>query len=235
MPLFYAPDIEATGFLPDEEAAHCLRVLRLREGDAIDLTDGRGHFFRGTIAETGKRAVRVHIGDRTVWEKTWDIGLHLAVAPTKNADRMEWLCEKACEIGLDKLTFLECRYSERRTIKTDRLRKIFVSAMKQSLKGCLPEMEEMCPFERFVRTARPGRKFIAHCHEGEKLPLAAVRLRGGEACTLLIGPEGDFSEEEIRLAAACGYEPVSIGQSRLRTETAALAAVTLLNLLHPKQ
>lgn len=234
MHLFYAPDIETTGLLPEEEAAHCLRVLRLREGDPVEVTDGRGTFFEGTLAEVGKRAVRVELGKRTEWQKTWAIDLHLAVAPTKNMDRMEWLCEKACEIGLDRLTFLECRYSERRSLKTDRLRKILVSAMKQSLKGALPWLEEMTPFEQFVKAERPGRKFIAHCHEGSKLPLATVSLPQGSACTVLIGPEGDFSEEEVALAAAHGYEPVSIGRSRLRTETAALAAVALLNLLHPQ-
>lgn len=235
MHLFYAPDIETTGLLPDEEATHCLRVLRLRESDAIDLTDGKGNFFRGIIAEAGKRSVRVDLESRTPWEKTWGIDIHLAVAPTKNADRMEWLCEKACEIGLDKLTFLECRYSERRSLKTDRLRKILISAMKQSLKGSLPVLEEMMPFEQFVRLERPGRKFIAHCHEGEKHSLAEAILPQGTACTLLIGPEGDFSEEEVKTATACGYEPISIGRSRLRTETAALAAVALLNLQHQKQ
>ena len=235
MPLFYAPDIETTGLLPQEEAAHCLRVLRLRVGDPVEVTDGRGSFFRGLIAETGRQEVRVEWSERTPWEKTWDIGLHLAVAPTKNMDRTEWLCEKACEIGFDRLTFLDCRYSERRAVKEDRIRKILIAAMKQSLKGALPVLEEMCPFRRFVQAERSGRKLIAHCHAGEKLPLTALSLPKGTPCTVLIGPEGDFSEEEVDMALAAGYEPVSLGPSRLRTETAALTAVTLLNLLHSKQ
>lgn len=235
MHLFYAPDIETTGMLPEEEAAHCLRVLRLQEGDEIMLTDGRGHFFRGAIAGTGKRDVQIDLLDRTDWQRSWACRLHLAVAPTKNMDRMEWLAEKATEVGLDEITFLACRFSERKAIKTERIRKILVSAMKQSQKALLPQVGEMQSFRDFMKADRPGRKLIAHCHEGQKTPIQQVLQKGDEACTLLIGPEGDFSPEEVQTALACGYEAVSLGASRLRTETAALTGITLLNLLNPAQ
>ena len=151
------------------------------------------------------------------------------MAPTKNMDRTEWFAEKATEIGFDELTFLNCRYSERKVIKTERIHKILVSAIKQSLKARLPRLNEMTEFNRFVRQPFSGQKFIAHCHEGEKALLKEC-LQRGEDALVLIGPEGDFSEEEVREALAQGFRPISLGPSRLRTETAALVACHLMNL-----
>ena len=151
------------------------------------------------------------------------------MAPTKNMDRTEWFAEKATEIGFDELTFLNCRFSERKVIKTERIQKILVSAIKQSLKARLPRLNEMTDFNKFVRQPFNGQKFIAHCYEGEKPLLRDVSKRGQDAL-VLIGPEGDFSEEEVKTAVAQGFQPVSLGRSRLRTETAALVACHILNL-----
>ena len=163
--------------------------------------------------------------------KGWDGDIHIAVAPTKNMDRIEWLAEKATEIGWDKVAFLNCRFSERKVIKTDRVERIVVSAMKQSLKYSKPVVEEMADFRKFVSQERPGEKFIAHCYDGEKNLLKDIHTPGSEA-TILIGPEGDFSPEEVQLAIQHGYRPITLGKSRLRTETAALVAVHIMNLTH---
>ena len=157
--------------------------------------------------------------------------LHLALAPSKNMDRMEGLAEKATEIGFDELTFLNCRFSERKVIKTERVEKIVVSAVKQSLKARKPVVNEMTDFRRFMDREFTGQKFIAHCYEGEN-PLLRDVLRKDEDAVVLIGPEGDFSPEEVALAAEKGFQAVSLGKSRLRTETAALVAVPLMNLTH---
>ena len=153
------------------------------------------------------------------------------MAPTKNMDRNEWFAEKATEIGLDELTFLNCRFSERRVIKNERIEKILVSAIKQSLKARLPRLNEMTDFSTFITQDFQGQKFIAHCYEGEK-PLLKDVLKPGEDAVVLIGPEGDFSEEEVGKAVECGFMPISLGKSRLRTETAALVACHTINLLN---
>ena len=175
--------------LPEEEAGHCLRVLRLGVGEEITLTDGKGCFYRAVIsAATQKRCV-VKVVEKTEQEPFWKGHLHLALAPTKNMDRMEWLAEKATEIGFDELTFLNCRFSERKVIKTERVEKIVVSAVKQSLKARKPVVNEMTDFRRFMEREFTGQKFIAHCYEGEK-PLLRDVLRKDEDAVVLIGPEG---------------------------------------------
>lgn len=229
MHVFYTPDIATSPELPEEEAGHCLRVLRLGVGDEVMLTDGRGYFYRAVIsAATGKRC-QVRVTETIEQEPFWRGHLHLALAPTKNMDRMEWLAEKATEIGFDELTFLNCRFSERKVIKTERIEKIVVSAVKQSLKARKPVVNELTDFQRFVAQDFPGQKFIAHCYEGEK-PLLQDVLEPGKDALVLIGPEGDFSPEEVAQAEAAGFQPISLGKSRLRTETAALVAVYLMNL-----
>ncbi len=231
MHIFYTPDIATTNELPEEEAQHCVRVLRLSTGDEITLTDGKGNFYKAEItAATNKRCL-VAIKETIPQDPFWTGYLHLAMAPTKNMDRTEWLAEKATEIGLDELTFLNCRYSERKVIKTERIEKILVSAIKQSMKARLPKLNEMTDFQRFIAQDFPGQKFIAHCYEGEK-PLLKEVVRKGEPVLVLIGPEGDFSEEEVRLAAERGFTPISLGKSRLRTETAALVACHLMNIVN---
>ena len=231
MQLFYAPDIKMSPELPEEEALHCLRVLRLGAGSRVRLTDGRGFFYDAVLSSVAGKRCAVSVEKVSPWEKTWRGHLHMAVAPTKNMDRMEWFVEKAVEIGVDELTFLNCRYSERRMVKLERVEKIMVSAMKQSLKAVLPKLNGMLPFDEFVRKEHGGQRFIAHCHEGRKEPLKSL-LHAGENATILIGPEGDFSAEEVEAALALGFSSVSLGASRLRTETAALAACHTFSLLN---
>lgn len=228
MHVFYTPDIQTSPELPEEEAQHCVRVLRLSAGDEITLTDGNGNFYRAEItASTNKRCL-VKILETIPQEPLWSGHLHIAMAPTKNIDRNEWFAEKATEIGFDELTFLNCRFSERKVIKTERIEKIVVSAIKQSLKARLPKLNEMIDFDKFIAQEFTGQKFIAHCYEGEK-PLLKNVLKSGEDALVLIGPEGDFSEEEVTRAIEKGFRPISLGKSRLRTETAALMAVIMIN------
>lgn len=232
MHLFYAPNIATDNELPEEEARHCTRVLRLTEGDTITLTDGKGQFHRAAIsAASGKRCL-VSILETTRQEPLWSGRLHIAVAPTKNMDRNEWFAEKATEAGIDEFTFLDCRFSERKTIKTERIEKIVVSAMKQSLKARVPQVNEMIAFDSFISQDFKGQKFIAHCYEGEKNPLKEV-LKAGEEALILIGPEGDFSPEEVSKALEKGFIPISLGDSRLRTETAALSACFTFHFVQP--
>lgn len=223
MQIFYAPDIRINPELPEEEAGHCVRVLRLSEGDEILVADGKGEFHQAVIRRAHPKHCEVEILKSWSPAPLWPAYLHIAVAPTKNMDRMEWFAEKATEIGIDAITFLCCQFSERREIKTARIEKILVSAMKQSQKARLPQLGEMTPFKTFVRQPFEGRKFIAHCEDGEKWSLKSL-LGPGENALILIGPEGDFSPEEIQMALDNGFEPISLGDSRLRTETAALVA-----------
>lgn len=231
MHTFYTPNIMASAELPEEEAAHCLRVLRLTIGDEILLTDGKGFFYKAQIDGIAGKRCHVKIVETIEQVPLWKGHLHLAMAPTKNIDRTEWLAEKATEIGFDELTFLDCRFSERKVVKNERIEKIVVSAVKQSLKARKPQVNEMIGFTRFIRQNFPGQKFIAHCYEGDK-PLLQDVLDADADALVMIGPEGDFSPEEVRQAEEAGFQAVSLGRSRLRTETAALVAVHLMNLAH---
>lgn len=231
MQIFYTPDIAVNPELPEEEAGHCIRVLRLTEGDEILLTDGKGSFYKATISRAHHKHCEVSILESWGQPALWNFHLHIAVAPTKNMDRMEWFAEKATEIGIDAITCLNCRFSERREIKSARLEKILISAMKQSQKATLPQLAGMTDFKSFVNQPFDGRKFIAHCEDGDKTLLKQT-YRPGESALVLIGPEGDFSPEEIELALKQGFEPVSLGESRLRTETAALVACHTIHVLN---
>lgn len=234
MHLFYIPDIpdgNKSIELPQEEAQHAVRVLRLQSGDFVMLTDGKGFFYDASIAACNNKRCAVNILDKKAWQRPWGGYIHLAMAPTKNMDRNEWLAEKATEIGFDELSFLNCRYSERKVLKTDRIEKILVSAMKQSQKALLPRFNELSDFSRFIRQPIEGQAFIAHCYSEEK-PLLRDVVRKGEHVTVLIGPEGDFSEEEVSLAKEQGYQSISLGNTRLRTETAALVAMHIINLIN---
>lgn len=231
MHLFYTPDIAERNELPSEEAAHAVRVLRLQPGDAISLTDGKGNLYEAEISTANQKRCLVNILSKEEQPPLWKGHLHLALAPTKNMDRTEWMAEKATEIGFDELSFLNCRFSERKVLKTERIQKILISAMKQSLKARLPKLNEMIDFKAFVQQPFNGKKFIAHCHKGEK-PLLQTQLKADEDALVLIGPEGDFSEEEVKMAIEQGFQPISLGRSRLRTETAALVACHIMNLTH---
>lgn len=229
MHVFYAPDIITSDELPQEEAQHCTRVLRLTSGDEITVTDGKGYFYRARIKTTSNKHCSVEILEKTFQKPMWTGHLHIAIAPTKNMDRTEWFVEKATEIGFDELTFLNCRFSERKVIKTERITKILVSAIKQSLKAHLPILNEMTDFNKFITQPYNGQKFIAHCYDTEKKALKDI-IHKGEDALVLIGPEGDFSEEEVQKAVDHGFTPITLGPSRLRTETAALVTCHILNL-----
>lgn len=221
MALFYVPDIADKWELSEEEAAHALRVLRLTVGSKLEITDGCGNLYVTEVASIAGKHCYVQPVEPVARPKNWNGSFHLAIAPTKNMDRIEWLAEKATEVGLDSITFLNCRFSERKVIKTERVERIVVSAMKQSLKYSKPLVGEMIGFKDFVMAERPGAKYIAHCYDSERVLLKDV-LPLGEEVTLLVGPEGDFSPEEVDMAIKAGYKPVSLGSSRLRTETAGL-------------
>ena len=223
MALFYVPDIANTWELSEEEAAHALRVLRLTVGSELEVTDGKGNLYKTAVASIAGKHCYVEPCAPLEKPKNWHGNVHIAIAPTKNMDRIEWFAEKATEIGLDAITFLNCRFSERKVIKPERVERIVVSAMKQSLKYCKPLVADIIDFKKFVATERSGAKYIAHCYDSERVLLKDV-LVPGEDATVLIGPEGDFSPEEVEFAVKAGYKPVSLGSSRLRTETAALVA-----------
>lgn len=240
---FYVPDASSVNELPEEEAQHAVRVLRMEMGDEMMLMDGEGVFYRAIVTEATKKRCLYRIEETLPQERQWQPHLHLAMAPTKNMDRTEWFAEKATEIGFDELTFLKCRWSERTVIKTERVEKILVSAMKQSHKAWKPILNEMVDFKAFLQeikerenmTGKVMRKFICHCYEeeglGEKVALKDV-LKSGEDVLVMVGPEGDFSIDEVKMAEANGFQSVSLGKSRLRTETAALVAVHLMNLIN---
>jgi len=234
---FYVPDAASTNELPAEEAAHASRVLRLESGDEMFLIDGTGCFFKAQLTLVTKGRCLYDIVERLPQEKTWNGRIAVAMAPTKVIDRVEWTLEKATEIGIDEFSLLNCAFSERRNVKLERLDKIVVAAVKQSRKAWKPLLNDLQPFEGFVNRPRKGVKYIAHCYaEIDKKDLYGelLQLNGDEEVTILIGPEGDFSIDEVRLAMSKGYVPVSLGQSRLRTETAALAATMIAQLAFRK-
>lgn len=234
---FYVPDAASTNELPAEEAAHASRVLRLESGDEVFLIDGAGCFFKAQLTLVTKGRCLYDIVERLPQEKTWNGRIAVAMAPTKVIDRVEWTLEKATEIGIDEFSLLNCAFSERRNVKLERLDKIVVAAVKQSRKAWKPLLNDLQPFESFVNQPRKGAKYIAHCYaEIDKKDLYGelLQLNGDEEVTILIGPEGDFSIDEVRLAMSKGYVPVSLGQSRLRTETAALAATMIAQLAFRK-
>lgn len=233
---FYVPSAPNMTELPMDEAMHALRVLRLKSGDEMFLMDGEGNFYRAEVTIAATKRCMYEIKETLPQAKTWKGNIHVAIAPTKVMDRIEWFCEKATEIGVDEITFLNCKFSERKVMRTVRLDKIVVAAVKQSHKPWKPSLNAMVSFKDFVTTPRGGRKYIAHCYEEierkdfftEVYRLADID--GGEDVTVLIGPEGDFSIDEVRLAVENGYESVTLGASRLRTETAALYATMAAQL-----
>ncbi len=228
--LFFTQKIEnGFAYLDEEEGRHLVTVLRRKPGDRLHLTDGRGYFYEAELTETGKK----HAVARILHTKAADTGystpLHLAIAPTKQIERMEWLLEKATEMGIQAITLLHCQRSERDTVRLDRLEKVLVSAMKQSLRAHLPALHPMTRFSDFVKTAKADLRFIAWCAE-QPLPHLKTQLQTGKSTLVLIGPEGDFSPEEVQLAETAGFTGVSLGAARLRTETAGLLAVSAVAL-----
>ena len=283
---FYVPDAAKALELPEEEAKHAIRVLRLHEGDSIYLQDGDGTFYHALLTLVNNKHCYYDITESMPQERTWRGYIHLAIAPTKMMERIEWMVEKATEVGIDEISFLSCKFSERKVIRTDRIRKIVVAAFKQSRKAWMPTVNEMVPFHDFISRQRKGRKFICHCYNeieradfftainsgaiigGDKSNSDSTDANGSivgngsstgangsivvnssstEAngsivstnpgydssagdITVLVGPEGDFSIDEVREVLPSGYESVTLGTSRLRTETAGLSAVMMANL-----
>ena len=230
---FYVPDAAQQNELPPEEAMHAMRVLRLKGGDEIFLMDGVGNFYRAQVTIAATHHCYYEILETLPQEPQWKGHFHLAVAPTKMIDRMEWMVEKATEVGVDEISFLDCAFSERRVVKNARMDKIIVSAVKQSHKAWKPVLNEMTAFKRFIEQPRSGLKYIAHCYD--EIPRTnlfdELRKHADESeLTVMIGPEGDFSIEEVKQAIDKGYQSVNLGTSRLRTETAGLSAVMMMQL-----
>lgn len=217
--------------MPESESQHCARVLRKKEGDSLFITDGKGYFYRAKLLQANPKSCVVTIEEEMEQPKGWDYNLQIAFAPTKNLDRMEWFVEKATEIGIDTFSLLKCRYSERKNINATRLEKIMVSAMKQSQKSKLPQCDDIIKFKEFIKQPFEGQKFIAHCYDSIKTPITQICKRDTNTL-ILIGPEGDFSEEEVAKSIEHGFTPISLGDSRLRTETAALVACHTVHVIN---
>ena len=230
MQLFFAEDIES-GYctLSEEESHHCVKVLRKGAGDEISVTDGLGTLCRCRIVEPDAKRCGIEVVERLTEYGRRPFRLHIAVAPTKNTARMEWFIEKAVEMGIDEITPIVCDHSERCILKRERMEKIVVSAMKQSLKAYRPTVNELTPLKELIARPFDGQRFIAYCDGDHRQPLHDAYRAGADAL-MLIGPEGDFSTAEVEASLAAGFIPVTLGPSRLRTETAALAATAYFNL-----
>lgn len=230
---FYVPNATEHNELPTDEAIHAIRVLRLKIGDDIFLIDGKGNFYEAVVTLANSKHCLYEITQTLVQNKTWNGHIHLAIAPTKDISRIEWLVEKATEIGFDEISFLNCQFSERKNLRIDRIERIVISAMKQSRKAWKPIVNNMLSFEDFIQKEVIGQKFICHCYnEIEKTDFFSNINNSGlfEDITVLIGPEGDFSINEVHQALQQQYKSTTLGNSRLRTETAGLAAVLMANL-----
>ena len=232
MHIFYTPDLSGNTYTLDEsESKHCVRVLRLEQGAEIILVDGQGGMFTAEITDPNPKRCAIKVVKSELNYGQRNFSVHIAIAPTKNIERIEWFLEKTTEIGIDRITPLLCRFSERKEIKNDRLEKVMISAMKQSLKARLPQLDTLTKFNDFIVQPFDGQKFIAHCDEQHR-DLLKQMIMPNQNYLILIGPEGDFSGEEIEKAIQAGFHPVSLGDSRLRTETAGVVACHTFNLLN---
>lgn len=237
MILFYTDNIKGDiAELPQVEAMHCVKTLRKKVGDKVQFVDGQGNWYKGNIIGTGKKSCSIGITSVVSDFNKRTHYLHIAIAPTKNINRFEWFLEKATEFGIDEITPLLCFHSERKTVRLDRLEKVVVAAMKQSLKAYLPKLNPLTSFKDFLKSQNidESQKFIAHCQDGfsdAKLHLKNVG-KERQKITILIGPEGDFSSKEVELALNQNFQEVSLGKERLRTETAGLAACHIVNLIN---
>ncbi|MHB9142892.1 MAG: 16S rRNA (uracil(1498)-N(3))-methyltransferase [Paludibacter sp.] len=223
MSLFYVPNLISAHVLPEEESLHAVKVLRLQSGDAIIVVDGVGGYYEARITRPHPKHCEFEIVKSIAGFGKRDYKLHIAIAPTKNIERLEWFIEKATEIGIDEITPLICRFSERKVIKAERLDKIIVSAAKQSVKAYFPKLNPQCTFDELMKSHKASQKFIAHCYDEDK-KLLQNEIQKSSDILILIGPEGDFSKEEVQKALTTGFVPVSLGDSRLRTETAGVVA-----------
>ncbi|MBD2755514.1 16S rRNA (uracil(1498)-N(3))-methyltransferase [Spirosoma validum] len=239
MHLFYQPGVDSVGsvaFLREDDSRHAIKTLRLGIGDKIDVTDGHGNRYLAVITSADARRCQFRIMD-TQTTPPRPFSVRICVAPTKNLDRIEWFVEKAVEVGIERISFFFGQHSERRVLKLERLEKIAVAAMKQSLQSYLPQLDEAVPFSELIKTVDEEQRFIAHLpsmdlpDDNSPVNLAKVATPTGQY-VVLIGPEGDFAEKEIQQAIAAGFQMVTLGTNRLRTETAALTACQLLNFLN---
>lgn len=231
--IFYTPDIEIetkSYILPEEESKHCIKVLRMDTKDRLTLVDGRGNAFEAAISNPHAKHCEVEIKHIESEVQKRDYRLHIALAPTKLNERTEWFLEKCTEIGIDEITPLLCRHSERKELKTERMMKIIIAAMKQSHKAFLPHLNEMTPLKHLLLNATETQRYICHCGDGPKIPLKSALPHTDTL--ILIGPEGDFDKEEIELAEQNGFRAASLGESRLRTETAGIVACHTIHLIN---
>lgn len=230
MNIFYCPDAVLNQYcaLDETESRHVGTVLRKNVGDEIYVFDGKGSLYKATIATIGKREVAVHISALHAQDNQDTPKLHIAIAPPKNLDRFEWFAEKVTEIGITEITPIICRHSERKELKNERIDKILLSAAKQSMKYTLPQLNEAVPIAKFLMQMNDAEKYIAYCDE-KSVHLKALYTKGKDAL-ILIGPEGDFTAEEVALAEKQGFKTVSLGKARLRLETAGIYAATVFNV-----
>lgn len=230
---FYSPEIEDTLTLPEGESSHCCRVLRKQIDDEIEVVDGKGHIYTCRIIDNNPRQTKLEIiKSETEIPESIKNGITIAIAPTKSFERMEWLVEKGIEIGVDRIVFIRCSRSERKDINLERIKKVAVAALKQSLKSKLPDLKQYTDFKSFLREEKEyDQKFMGYC--SEKIPRQDFsKIYDPTMETLiLIGPEGDFTEDEVKNAVDSGFIPVTFGKSRLRTETAGIYAITAVNVL----
>jgi 16S rRNA (uracil1498-N3)-methyltransferase len=231
MTLFYVPNLASEHVLPEEESLHAVKVLRLKVGDELVVVDGVGgyHIAKITLPHPKRCAFELIESQFEFGKRHYK--LHIAIAPTKNMDRLEWFVEKATEIGIDEITPIICRFSERKMVKAERLEKIIVSAAKQSVKAYFPKLNPQCTFDELIKNHQATQKFIAHCYNSEKRQLK-TEIVPAKDMLVLIGPEGDFSKEEVDKAIKSGFLPVSLGESRLRTETAGVVACHTVSLMN---
>lgn len=229
---FFAPDIESSDTLPESDSQHAVRVLRMKTDDTIEVVDGKGHRFLCRLIDPHPKHTVVEVIERIALPPAWPNRIIIGIAPTKHIDRMEWVVEKLTEIGVNRIVPLRCRHSERKELKRERLEKIAVSAMKQSLKATLPTIDEMTDFKRFVTSIETPQRFIAYCDDTVSRRLLAKEYNANTDTTILIGPEGDFSADEVRLAMDSGFCPVTLGDNRLRTETAAITACDTCHIIN---
>lgn len=239
MLLFYDPDISGPQYtMKADESKHIARVLRLKNGDELHVVNGTGALFTCVLTDNHQKHCTIDVTKEEAGAGKLPSSIHIAVAPTKNNDRFEWFLEKSTEIGISEVTPIICDHSERKVVKPERLERILVAAMKQSLKAWLPELKEATKFKDFVTSEAvnqfTGQKFIAHCAETDRTELHQAHKAGTDTL-ILIGPEGDFSPAEVELAMEHGFQPITLGESRLRTETAAVVACHTVNLLNQMQ
>jgi 16S rRNA (uracil1498-N3)-methyltransferase len=228
--IFIATILNQTATLTSEESWHCAKVLRNKVGDKIKLIDGLGNFYEASLSLVHEKKCEAVITQGPLSQTKHNYYLHLAIAPTKNIDRIEWLVEKAVEIGIDEISFVICKNSERTIIKTDRIRKIVESAVKQSLQAFIPKVNEVLDFKNVVESTNYDQKLIAHCFEEEKSLIHSIPFKNSKTL-VLIGPEGDFTQNEVELAKAEGFKSLSLGVNRLRTETAGLYVCQAASIL----